>query len=319
MVSAPSIIRTHIKGVVHQKLVSEHYQQYKDPETILKEESIKKPCIKFAKGECQFGGICRYSHYTAQELHELRLQVAANKRTESEDSNANYEEYNTEFPDNKSRNCNEKNTMIYDENGVTHIFPWAYNSMFDNYEVLFSIEVTSHPSFNFLRLRDQLKDLAIADAKYQNTIHKYDSIKTQNELDEGNAIIFVPIRNHGNNYGKQIARMKKQNELKAEQMQAEHEARMKEVIYFMKDHMMTTKYLYDEVQRIKRTRRVKGNLRKMVEYLEKPERYKMKKLMLRFFKVLVKRFAKKSSVWDQEMHDTAINIIKDPFNDGVIN
>lgn len=29
MVATPTIIRTHLKGTVHQKLVSEHYQQYK--------------------------------------------------------------------------------------------------------------------------------------------------------------------------------------------------------------------------------------------------------------------------------------------------
>lgn len=29
---------------------------------------------------------------------------------------------------------NEENTVLYDNNGVTHVFPWTYNNVFDNYD-----------------------------------------------------------------------------------------------------------------------------------------------------------------------------------------
>lgn len=45
---------------------------FSDPTIILKEESIKKPCVRFANGECRFGGICRYSHYTEEQINELK-------------------------------------------------------------------------------------------------------------------------------------------------------------------------------------------------------------------------------------------------------
>lgn len=48
------------------------FGMFPDPETILAEEAYKKPCNRFASGQCQFGGICRYSHYTRQEIDTLR-------------------------------------------------------------------------------------------------------------------------------------------------------------------------------------------------------------------------------------------------------
>lgn len=133
MVSSISIIRTHMKGVPHQKLVNDHYQQYKDPETVLKEESIKNPCSKFARGECKFGSICRYSHYTPYELNEIRLKVAT-KTNKEKDPQTFFEINNKEQI--KSINTDKKYTTMYDENGVTHVFPWTYNDLFDNYDNL---------------------------------------------------------------------------------------------------------------------------------------------------------------------------------------
>lgn len=45
---------------------------FSDPETILAEESKKKPCTRFANGQCQFGSICRFSHYSRDQLNSFR-------------------------------------------------------------------------------------------------------------------------------------------------------------------------------------------------------------------------------------------------------
>ncbi|XP_026484137.1 uncharacterized protein LOC113392074 [Vanessa tameamea] len=134
MVATQSIIRTHIKGVVHQKLVNEHYQQYKDPETILQEESMKKPCTRFARGECQFGGICRYSHYTQEQIMNLRAYMATKSKT-TDNNPPSFEDLYKKLQNDKSTisSMDDKNTMIYDENGVTHVLPWSYNHIFDAY------------------------------------------------------------------------------------------------------------------------------------------------------------------------------------------
>lgn len=35
-----------------------------------------------------------------------------------------------------SNNTDQKYTTMYDENGVTHVFPWTYNDLFDKYDNL---------------------------------------------------------------------------------------------------------------------------------------------------------------------------------------
>ncbi|XP_045457365.1 zinc finger matrin-type protein 5 isoform X1 [Melitaea cinxia] len=135
MVATPSIIRTHINGVVHQKLVNEHYQRYKDPEIVLQEESAKKPCSRFMMGECKFGGICRYSHYTQEELCHLRNLVAA-KNKSTDNHQPSFEDLYKKLQNDKNTRANDtddKNTVVYDENGVTHVLPWNYNQHLDAY------------------------------------------------------------------------------------------------------------------------------------------------------------------------------------------
>ncbi|CAG4996286.1 unnamed protein product [Parnassius apollo] len=134
MVASPSIIRTHNKGVVHQKLVSEHYQQYKDPSTILSEESNKKPCVRFARGECQFGGICRFSHYTQEQINTLKQYVAAQDSTKLNANQPSFEDlYQKLQTDKITKSQPNEGTAMYDRNGVTHIFPWVYNPVFDSF------------------------------------------------------------------------------------------------------------------------------------------------------------------------------------------
>ncbi|XP_059045906.1 zinc finger matrin-type protein 5 [Achroia grisella] len=135
MVATPTIVKTHNKGVVHQKLVQEHYQQFKDPETILAEESTKKPCLRFAKGECQFGGICRYSHYSKEQIESLREYVAAKERNKTQINQPSFEDLYQRLQNERTNQpqSEEGNTILYDQNGVTHVLPWTYNNVLDTY------------------------------------------------------------------------------------------------------------------------------------------------------------------------------------------
>ncbi|CAB3245079.1 unnamed protein product [Arctia plantaginis] len=136
MVATPSMIKTHNNGIVHQKLVQEHYQQFKDPETILAEESKKKPCARFASGQCQFGSICRFSHYTRDQLSSLREWVTSKNASKSEAVYPSFIDLVRNILSEKSNKVEESldgDTVIYDKNGMTHVLPWTYNPIFDTY------------------------------------------------------------------------------------------------------------------------------------------------------------------------------------------
>ncbi|KAL4719774.1 hypothetical protein ACJJTC_013653 [Scirpophaga incertulas] len=139
MVDTPSTIKTHNNGLAHQKLVQEHYRQYKDPELILQEEATKKPCLRFAKGECLFGALCRFSHYTREEIETFRRYVASKSCHNQPYQHPNFEElYNklqTDKDNAKTQNDSvpNENEVWYDSNGATYILPWTYNSVLDNY------------------------------------------------------------------------------------------------------------------------------------------------------------------------------------------
>lgn len=51
-----------------------------DPETIFREESQKTPCQRHFRGECKFGGNCRFSHFTADELSNLQYEGSINDK-----------------------------------------------------------------------------------------------------------------------------------------------------------------------------------------------------------------------------------------------
>ncbi|XP_041985805.1 zinc finger matrin-type protein 5 [Aricia agestis] len=146
MVATPALVKTHNKGVVHQKIVNEHYQQFKDPETILKEESAKKPCSRHMRGECQFGSICRFSHYTKEQLYELQQLVSAKKKLES--THPSFQDIYQKFQDEKSKST-ESNILI-DPNGVSHVLPWSYHEMTENENML-------PPSLRRLKAEDFLE------------------------------------------------------------------------------------------------------------------------------------------------------------------
>jgi hypothetical protein len=46
-----------------------------DRKTLLADESAKEPCKRFLRnGECVFGSNCRFTHFTRQQLEDLRYQ-----------------------------------------------------------------------------------------------------------------------------------------------------------------------------------------------------------------------------------------------------
>ncbi|XP_045507909.1 zinc finger matrin-type protein 5 isoform X2 [Colias croceus] len=133
IVAAPSSIKTHNRGTSHQKLVNEHYQRYKEPEVILQEELTKKPCLRYAAGQCPFGSICRFSHYSNEDIRALQQYVSQKKSDQLDTQSFGdiYKKISTRPAQNES--SNSKETIVYDSNGVTHVLPWSYNPLYDKY------------------------------------------------------------------------------------------------------------------------------------------------------------------------------------------
>ncbi|XP_076301137.1 zinc finger matrin-type protein 5 [Lasioglossum baleicum] len=72
----PEARKRHLSSLQHAKNHADHYNMYKDPEIILKEERVKTPCKRYLTvGDCAFGLGCRFSHYTPQMLWELQRYV----------------------------------------------------------------------------------------------------------------------------------------------------------------------------------------------------------------------------------------------------
>ncbi|XP_050312260.1 zinc finger matrin-type protein 5 [Anthonomus grandis grandis] len=68
--------RKHLQSANHVKLRNLHYQQCREPAVILREELLKQPCRKFFQsGTCMFEGSCKYTHYSTEQLCQLRQQV----------------------------------------------------------------------------------------------------------------------------------------------------------------------------------------------------------------------------------------------------
>lgn len=76
--------KKHINSLQHQTAKAEHYQPYRDPKDILEEESKKAQCRKFFKGHCAFGLRCNFSHYTPEELDNLKRKVQKQVAKEAE-------------------------------------------------------------------------------------------------------------------------------------------------------------------------------------------------------------------------------------------
>lgn len=66
------IRKKHNEGLVHQEQQANHYRQFKSAEEILKEERQKTICTRFLSNRCNFGSICRFSHYSRHEIEGLQ-------------------------------------------------------------------------------------------------------------------------------------------------------------------------------------------------------------------------------------------------------
>ncbi|PSN33869.1 hypothetical protein C0J52_25023 [Blattella germanica] len=73
--------KKHLNGSMHVRLKKEHYDYFRDAKTLYKEESAKDGCKRFLNvGECVFGANCRFTHFSKQQLEELRQQIEAEER-----------------------------------------------------------------------------------------------------------------------------------------------------------------------------------------------------------------------------------------------
>lgn len=102
-------------------------------------------------------------------------------------------------------------------------------------------------------------------------------------------------------------------------LKSQQERKVKEITDFMADHFLTANYLYEEVQRIKRQRMVKDDLRKMVEYLEKPEKKVIKAQVMKCYREARKTEKIPVDEWGHDTNNLVVNIIRDPYNFGYIN
>ncbi|XP_043279468.1 zinc finger matrin-type protein 5 [Venturia canescens] len=69
--------KKHLSSLQHVKNRADHYNLFKEPAIILREESMKSPCKRFINsGECAFGYGCKFSHYSPAEIWHLRHLVA---------------------------------------------------------------------------------------------------------------------------------------------------------------------------------------------------------------------------------------------------
>ncbi|KAI8433753.1 hypothetical protein MSG28_015731 [Choristoneura fumiferana] len=120
-----------------------------DPEVILAEESQKKPCGRFARGECQFGSICRFSHYTREQIQQLQDYVASKQQSITAHTQPSFEDLYKKLQTEKSAkpSKSDSNTVIYDKNGLTYVFPWTYNVQYESYDNL-------PPSVKKIRIED---------------------------------------------------------------------------------------------------------------------------------------------------------------------
>merc|ERR1711894_799783 len=84
----PTTRKNHMKGGIHQKNKKIHYDSFREPSVILREEMGKKPCRKFAQGDCHFGENCLFSHLTEERRHELEAQIVARHEAKKKRSNA---------------------------------------------------------------------------------------------------------------------------------------------------------------------------------------------------------------------------------------
>lgn len=95
-----------------------------------------------------------------------------------------------------------------------------------------------------------------------------------------------------------------------------HFRRILEVGKHMALHYMSTLYLFEEVQRIKRDRVILDDLRRMAADLENPNYQQVKAYVMKCYKVGRPQATK--PMWTLKTNNLLINTLKDHNNDGVV-
>ncbi|EAU76141.1 AGAP010248-PA [Anopheles gambiae str. PEST] len=71
-----NIIKQHNVGLPHLRAKAEYFQQFKSIEEILGEIKYKPPCRSLKDHSvCMFGVLCRYRHYTSEQIREMQQFV----------------------------------------------------------------------------------------------------------------------------------------------------------------------------------------------------------------------------------------------------
>ncbi|CAG9864775.1 unnamed protein product [Phyllotreta striolata] len=113
--------KKHLQSSNHVKLRHMHYEACRDPETILREELLKASCRRFFQGGgCPFEGVCRYTHYSPEQLCELRQKV---ENIQEERRRKNEESLDVAPPESWVQKYKENNNK--EDNDDVHIF-WSY-------------------------------------------------------------------------------------------------------------------------------------------------------------------------------------------------
>ncbi|XP_060563051.1 zinc finger matrin-type protein 5-like [Ruditapes philippinarum] len=71
--------KNHFKGLQHQRMKKQHYDNFRDAASILAEDSSKTPCKRFFMGSCDYGDGCKFSHMTPEKRQFLQQQVTNDK------------------------------------------------------------------------------------------------------------------------------------------------------------------------------------------------------------------------------------------------
>lgn len=131
------------------------------------------------------------------------------------------------------------------------------------------------------------------------------------------------LNTHGKKDFKPFRRQyKKQSKEKAEAalLKVQHDRKVNEIVQFLNDHYVSTNYIYSEVKRIAANRKVVDDLRRMVAYLEKPYKTKMKNSVLEFYYAERRKEVPPDLGYTNfNTNNLVINILDDPYNEGVIN
>ncbi|EDV31062.1 uncharacterized protein Dana_GF15171 [Drosophila ananassae] len=78
-----NVRKLHNSGIAHTICKANYVLRLKDPRTVLMEERLKQPCLRYFSGYCKFELFCKNSHFTKKQLEKLEKLVLTQNRRES--------------------------------------------------------------------------------------------------------------------------------------------------------------------------------------------------------------------------------------------